>query len=42
MQEENNVKPTKKFEIQNISDDGKCDVVFYDKIKKYMYMTYIG
>ncbi len=34
MQEENNVKPAKKFEIQNINEDGKCDVVFYDNIKE--------
>ena len=34
MREENNIKPEKKFEIQNISDDGKCDIVFYDNIKE--------
>lgn len=34
MREENNVKPEKKFDIQNISDDGKCDIVFYDNIKE--------
>ena len=53
MREENNVKPEKKFDIQNISDDGKCDIVFYDNIKEetrnngeenqkiYIYMIYI-
>ena len=51
MQVESNLKPTKKFEIENIVD-GKCDVVFYDNIieiqeleneedgKKYSYNIY--
>lgn len=51
MQVESNLKPTKKFEIENIVD-GKCDVVFYDNIieiqeleneedgKKYSYSIY--
>ena len=51
MQVESNLKPTKKFEIENIVD-GKCDVVFYDDIteiqaleneedgKKYSYNIY--
>ena len=51
MQVESNLKPTKKFEIENIVD-GKCDVVFYDDIieiqeleneeedKKYSYNVY--
>lgn len=34
MREENNIKPEKKFEIQNISDDGRCDIVFYDNIQE--------
>lgn len=34
MREENNIKPKKKFEIQNISDDGRCDIVFYDNIQE--------
>ena len=34
MKEENNIKPEKKFEIQNISDDGRCDIVFYDNIQE--------
>ncbi len=34
MQEENNVKPEKKFEIENINDEGKCDIVFYDNIQE--------
>ncbi len=34
MSEENNIKPEKKFEIQNISDDGRCDIVFYDNIQE--------
>lgn len=34
MREENNVKPDKKFDIQNISDDGRCDIVFYDNIQE--------
>ena len=34
MKEENNIKPEKKFEIENISEDGKCDVVFYDNIQE--------
>lgn len=34
MKEENNIKPKKKFEIENISEDGKCDVVFYDNIQE--------
>ena len=48
MKEENNIKPEKKFEIENISEDGKCDVVFYDNIQeetktdgeKYIYDIY--
>lgn len=51
MKAESNLKPTKKFEIENIVD-GKCDVVFYDDIieiqeleneeedKKYSYNIY--
>ena len=51
MQVESNLKPTKKFEIENIVN-GKCDVVFYDNIieiqeleneedgKKYSYNIY--
>lgn len=50
MQVESNLKPTKKFEIENIVD-GKCDIVFFDNVteiqaleneedKRYSYNVY--
>ena len=32
MKEESNIKPEKNFKIENITDEGKCDVIFYEDI----------